>query len=675
MAIFEGRDKNALTPKFVREKYQTSSKAMRRERYEYAINRAFLSGDQWVYWDRPRDVLRSLPRDPARVRATINRMWPASRHLMAKLLSRPLVFEVPPASTDDATVRGAHIAQSVLIDLHREQNWEEDRETLAWSAWLGGTSVMALDWDPTKGPTLGTTPISGEPFGTGEICGSPLTILEVAWEPGTRDAERGVWWCRAQALPPAEVQATYNLKDTPKADASAAEGYIGRDLVREDRAETPVDLTLVLTYYERPNPKRPQGAVCTVVGDEFVDGPKPWHFPWKDRLNMVVFRETKVAGRATGDTVYSAAVPIQTAYNASWSNIIEHLKLAGNARLMVPEGSVEGLDELSDLPGEMFTFNSAVGAPEWLVPAQLPAWVLNEPDMLAKQMDDIMGLHEVSRGQAPSNIESGVGLGILVEQDSTPLGALTRELAHGFERFGTLVLRLYQDKVKETRTSRVRMQGQIPEVVSWTGKSLAGQVTAVVPMDAVMPRSRAAMLAFAERMMTMKLIPEDRPDVFAKMADIPDQDFFLEGIDPDAAKALRENHLMSIGQTPLPASFDLHATHIARHNVFRKSTRYETMDPEMRELVDLHIQGHETMAAEEAGLQLAKAQMSAALSAVPTANEAAPLPEGIVPAGGAGGPAGTQMTTGGPTTPPEGTATAGGSPVSPDSGGGEAPIL
>jgi hypothetical protein len=95
----------------------------------------------------------------------------------------------------------------------------------------------------------------------------------------------------------------------------------------------------------------------------------------------------------------------------------------------------------------------------------------------------------------------------------------------------------------------------------------------------------------------------------------------------------------------------------------------------MRELVDLHIQGHETMAAEEAGLQLAKAQMSAALSAVPTANEAAPLPEGIVPAGGAGGPAGTQMTTGGPTTPPEGTATAGGSPVSPDSGGGEAPIL
>jgi hypothetical protein len=661
MALFE-RDKNAITPKTVRERYQKSAQAMRRERYEYALNRSFLSGEQWVYWDRPRDVLRSLPRDPARVRATVNRLWPASRHLMAKLLSRPLVFEVPPADTDDATVKGAHTAEAVLIDLHREQKWEEMREHLAWSAWLGGTSVLALDWDAKAGPTIGTLPISGEGFGTGEICATPLTIMEVAWEAGTRDAEKGVWWIRAQALPPAEVQAMYDMKDAPKADASAAEGFLGRNLIQEDRSETPIDLTLVLTYYERPNPQRPKGAICTVVGDEMVDGPKPWPFPWKDRLNIVTFRETKVAGRATGDTVYSAAVPIQTAYNASWSNIIEHLKLAGNARLMLPEGSVEGFDELSDLPGEMFTYNSALGAePKFLEPPQLPSWVMNEPDMLARQMDDIMGLHEVSRGQAPSNIESGVGLSVLVEQDTTPLGALTRELAHGFERFGTLVLKLYQAKVKETRVSRVRSQGRIPEVVSWTGESLAGQTVVTVPMDAVMPRSRAAMLSFAERMLTIGVLPKDRPDVFARIADIPDQDALLEGVDPDAAKALRENHLMTIGQTPVPADFDNHAVHIQRHNVFRKSARYETMDPELRELVDLHIQGHETMAAEEAGEQFAKAQVSAALSGAPTANEAAALPEGIVPAGGAGGPLGP-APMGGPEQPAEGTATQGGSP-------------
>ena len=41
------------------------------------------------------------------------------------------------------------------------------------------------------------------------------------------------------------------------------------------------------------------------------------------------------AACTAGDTVFTAAVPIQTAFNASWSNIIEHLKLAGNARLVI----------------------------------------------------------------------------------------------------------------------------------------------------------------------------------------------------------------------------------------------------------------------------------------------------------------------------------------------------
>jgi hypothetical protein len=43
----------------------------------------------------------------------------------------------------------------------------------------------------------------------------------------------------------------------------------------------------VLTYYERPCKARPDGAIVTVVNDKIVDGPHPWPFPFKDRLNMV----------------------------------------------------------------------------------------------------------------------------------------------------------------------------------------------------------------------------------------------------------------------------------------------------------------------------------------------------------------------------------------------------
>lgn len=638
MAIFSAGNPNELSPRLVKDRYESSTRAMRRERWEYILNRSFLSGDQWVYHDRPLDRLRTLPRDPGRVRATINRLWPASRHLMSRLTSRELVFEVPPSDTDDASIHGARLAEAVLRDLHREHGWEELREMIAWDAWLGGTSALALDWDPSAGTTIDHLPMSGKPVGTGEIVESALTILEMGWEPGARNAEKSLWWVRAQALPPSEVQARYNLPKLPAADSDTAEGFLGRQLIREERQETPVDLTLVLTYYERPNPQRPRGAVATVVGGKFVDGPSDWPFPFKDRLNFVIVRETKISGRSTGDTVFSAAVPIQTAYNASWSNIIEHLKLAGNARLMVPEGSIEGVDELSDLPGEMLLFNSAIGAPEWLTPANMESWVLQQPEALAAEMDDILGLHAVSRGEAPTNIESGVGLSVLVEQDATPLGSLTREIGRAFERYATMVLKTYAAKVTSGRKARIKTPGQIPEVVQWTGKALAGQVVAEVPTDAIMPRSRAAMMAMAERLLTLGVLPQNRPDVFARMADIPDADNLMRGVDPAAHKAERENYMFSIGQVPVPADFDDHATHITRHNIFRMSTRFETMSPEMQELISLHIRGHETMAAEQMGTQLAKAQVSPALSAVPTADGAAPLPEGMVVPGGAGGP-------------------------------------
>lgn len=614
-----------ITASYVKSKWDSSEKNMLEESWNYTLNRTFMNGNQWVWRDRVQNTLRSVPRDPSRTRLTVNRIWPSSRHLMAKLLSRPLQFEVPPTESDDATVKGAKKAEAVLKELWKQHKWEDLREQMAWNTWLGGTGILSIDWDPGAGPTIGHTEF-GRAYGKGEIVSTPLTVLEVGWEPGTRDAETGLWWCRVQALPPAEVQATYDLAKLPPTDVSASRGFLGRSIVPDDRVYAPAALTMVITYYERPNPKRPKGAVCTVVGNQIVDGPHAWPFPFEDRLNMVVFRETKVSGRATGDTVVSAAIPVQTALNAAWSNLVEHLKLAGNARLLIPDASVDAMDELSDLPAEIIHYNAAGGTPEWLTPAPMQGWVIEQPQMLGAQLDDILGLHEVSRGMAPTNVESGIGLSVLVEQDSTPLGALTREIALGFEKYASLALEIYADKVKTTRTAKIQKAGQLPEVVAWTGKDLMGQTCAYVPIDAVMPRSRTALMAFAREMWNNKVITD--PKMFARVADLPDQQHFIDALDRDSAKAQRENEQMAAGVIQIPAEFDNHKTHIHDHNEFRKSLRYETMGEKGQEIVDQHIKGHVVMEAEAIGLAEQKARISPALGAAANANEVPlqPLP-------------------------------------------------
>lgn len=611
----------------IREKYDKSQRAMQSDQWNFVLNRLFVHGDQWLYADRPRNTVRPYPRDPSRVRLTVNKLWPATRHLMAKLLSRDMIFEVPPTETDDASIRGSMTSEAALADLQFEHKWEELRERIAWDTWLGGTAALALDWDASAGPTLEHDQF-GNPVGTGEIIETALTVLEVAWEPGTKDAERGTWWIRACALPPSEVAEMYDLGKEPSADASAAFGYVGRSLDSSNTAMTP--LTLVLTYYQRPTKRNPKGCVKTVIGDKIVEQ-GPWPFPWEDKLNMVVFRETKVAGKATGETVLTSAVPIQTAYNAAWSNLVEHLKLSGNARLMIPDSAIDGIDELTDLPAEILQYNSQGGAPSWLTPAPLPAWVIEQPLMLGQQIDDIVGLHDVSRGSAPKNVESGIGISVLVEQDTTPLGALTKELAAGFSRYASMVLELYSAKVNDTRYAKVHGTKEVgPQVVPWTGKSLAGQTRAVVPLDSVMPRSRAALMAFAKELWDRKIIVD--PAMFAKVADLPSHEYLIDSMDRDASKAQRENQAMALGEICVPAEFDNHGTHIKRHNDdLRKTLRYETLDEAQRTIIDKHVLAHEIMAAEEMGKQVAKMNVNPALAASATSQEAAPLPPGMEP--------------------------------------------
>ena len=606
-----------LTASKVRELFDRGYKALAPEQRQYWINAAMISGEQWLTWDDRRRQVDSLPRDPRRIRTTVNRLWPSSRVVMAKLLRRPLVFEVAPTSADDASVAGARLAEAALADLKREHKWEELRRQAAWAVWKGGTAVLAVEWDPAGGTHLGTTE-KGRPYGTGDTCEHALSITEVAWEPGVRDAERARWWIKVAALPPSVVKEMYDLPKLPQADASAVLSPLQQKLLRDGRSDAKAELTRVLTYYERPSNEGP-GQVGVVVGNEFVDGPHPWPFPFTDRLNMAVIRETPVEGRATGDTVLSAAVPVQVAYNKAHSSITEHMDKAGNARLCATEGTDD--DQWTDDPADIVKFlPGADNRPFYLSPPDMPAWWVTQPERLAAAIDDILGVHDVSRGDAPPNVGSGIGLTILAEHDDTPLGALAAEMADGFGRLGSLALEILAAKVTESRTARVDRAGYTPEEAQWTGEALSGQTVATVPLEAVAPRSQAAQMQLAMEMWDRGIISD--PKQFALFANLPGAEDFTAGIDHHVSKARRENHELAVGNVAVPAEFDNHATHINEHNRFRTSAKYEGLPDELRDLVDTHVLAHEVMAAEEMGTQLAKAAVSPALAGAAQAGEA-----------------------------------------------------
>lgn len=609
----------------IKELFQKGSRSIRAEQHQHWVNAAFLLGEQWLYYNRQTNALAELPRDPDRVQMTVNKLWPAARSLVSKIVSRPLVWDVSPTAADDATVRAAMTSESILEALTTEHGWEEVREEAVWAVLKGGTSAICVEWDPKAGREIGLTQ-QGVPFNEGDTIETALSIVDFCVEPGSKNAEKARWWIKVVALPPEEVQAMYDLPEKPQADASAALTPFQSRLLADHAGAGGVqntDLTRVMTYYERPNGLNQSGSMSIVVGDQIVED-AAWPFPFQDRLNLVIIKETRGTGKWTGETIFKAARSIQMGINQSWSSIIEHMKLAGNARLFVPESVIDMMQEITDLPGEIVPYPDGQTPPQWTAPPAMPDWWIHQPEKLAMEMDEILGNHDVSRGKAPVNIESGVGLSILIDQDQSPVGRVVREIAAAWGKVGRIVLETYQEKVIETRQSVVQTPGQPAETAQWTGGNLLGQVNAKVPVDAIMPRNRAQQMEMAQHLIQMGVITT--LEEFVTVTEVPDQRDLLQRLSPDVAKARDENASMSLGEPEPPATFDNHQVHIGEHLTFMKGARWRRLDPQTQEIFLLHNQAHENMDAENLGRQLAKTNISPVLGMAADKNGTPPIP-------------------------------------------------
>ena len=636
----EGNDNTAND---IRTKYWDAVQGLRTELRDYWLNHAYLHGYQWLYWQENAGRLDEIPSDPERIQATVNRLWPNTRTIISTLMQRELSFEVPPSAADDSHMRGARLAETIARAIHHDHMWETLRENVLYAVWKGGTAAMCINWDPDLEEILSDDK-PGSPLKHGDTYEEHLNITQFVVEPGSKDPEKARWWIKAVGLPPETVKDMFELEETPPSDATAGLAPFHRKLMAYDRggdAEL-VELTMVMTYYERPNKSNEDGRVVVVVDNEIVYD-EDWPFPFTNRLNLVILRETLRENRWTGDTVLTAARPLQTLLNVSWSSVAEHMKLAGNARLLIPYSSLEMMEELSDMPGEMVPYNDALPVkPDYLSPPQMPGWWVQTPEKLGDQIDDIMGVHDISRGSAPANIESGFGLTILAEKDNTPITRLTKESAGAFGRLMTMALQIYvqeTSKVNIKRRSLVQIPGNAPIDVMWNGKDLRDQTTALVPADAILPRSRAASMEMAKDMLTAGLI-ETLPE-FLAIANVAGSRDILAVTSPDVDQARRENSQFGLGRQSIPESWHNHAIHIEEHNKYRKTVDYLMLSKEDKEMIADHIQAHATLGAEETGDARMRSNIDPALGMAPTAAEGpmlSPLPPpGQLPPQGGGG--------------------------------------
>lgn len=614
----------------IKQKYLDGIKTIRRELENYWLNSSFTEGFQWTYWLPADSTLNDLETDEDRFQAVINKTRSNMRYLVAQATQRDLNFDVLPTASDDATIRAARTSEALLEDLRRQQDWEGLREEWVHACVKGGTAAVAVDWDDFEK----------------EVVVEPLGITEFIVQPGVRRYTAANWWIKVQALPQEVVKEMYPDEfpedHLPPADAKSGLDPYQHKLVGLSRydADGTADLTLVLTYYEKPNRGNPKGRWVVEVDGRKMEG-GDWPFDFKE-LNLAVGRETVLEGQWTGSTFLNDVRRVQIMLNILWTQIAEHVRNVGTGRMFVPQSAWEiVMDVFTDEPGQMVPWPDGMERPDFMHPPSFGAYIERLLDRAAEYVDELFGQHGVTRGIAPGQVESGFGIQILSENDSSPLGRLIKEQSRLWERVAQMVLSIYEQRGGTDRTVTVDM-GLGPEHLDLKpGEDIKGQRNVVIPTDALLPRSRAAQEARAKELLQMQVITDIA--TYARVADLADAKDIINAIDPDAAKAMRENEMMAEGNNEhadLLQAFDDHEIHERIHRAFLTSRRFEMLSPEDQEDAINHWQAHKTILAkakaEAARQEATMAMMQDTLSggaggAAPQQQAPAPAPEPQLP--------------------------------------------
>lgn len=581
----------------IEDMYREAVEHIRGAQQDYWLNHAFVRGLQWLSWSPEVSRLTETYGNQDRVQAVFNKIRANQRTVMANLTQRQLAFEIPPTGPDDESVRSARLGESILRDLHRNDRWEVIREEHMAATCKGGTAALMVEIDPEdRHPRV-----------------KPLSIAEFVVEPGSRNAESARWCMKVEALPPKVAQHLLKLKKEPPADANAGLAVFQHRVLTQNwnnGAGPNPKLTRVLTLYERPMGTSKGG--WRVLVDGAVVSRGAWPYPFKDRLPIAVARETVEENQWYGSTYLNDVRKIQIIMNAIWSSIAEHAKHLGAIKAYYPASAQNYIEEMNDRPGYQ-PWPDGLEKPEYLEQPQVRNWFENILDRAGYMIDDIMGVHDISRGQAPANVESGYGISILAEKDATPANRLIKEEARCWQEVGQMCLQIYQQEFKNKTRTIVVDSGFGPERFEHKGSDLSAEFEVLIPEEAIQPRSRAGMIAQADKMYQLGMIKT--PAQYVRMAELPGSEDLVAAISPQIHKARRENAAMARGKVSDPRwhKRDDHDVHIEEHLAFTSTERYEMLPEDLQSIFDEHIQLHENYKAEARAkeIQMAGAEANA----------------------------------------------------------------
>lgn len=294
--------------------------------------------------------------------------------------------------------------------------------------------------------------------------------------------------------------------------ATSANPFIGRQSGGNDRHE----MAAIREYWELPDDNLlPEGRLIVIVGGAVAyDGPFP-----EQILPYAPLFDTPGTLTPYGRPSVNTMRPPQDVVNRQWSAIVAEMEADGTGRYVswqvpgVPDQITAQSNRVIQIPMRTTLANRPIGDVfKRLEPGQVAAdrWKLIEQAKVA--LFDVGAYHEVTRGQIPPGLDSGVAIERLLESEAGQLkpavDALKRTLITIARQQLTIAKAHYEpDQARWIPVDRPDLDYMVENV---TGQMLPDPETIVIDLENFRPQSEASMRAEIKELMAGGIIDARR---------------------------------------------------------------------------------------------------------------------------------------------------------------------
>lgn len=491
----------------------------------------------------------------------VNHLRNLVSHIIAIVTGPKVSYNIMATTNDLDAQNSARVGQSIVNHLDATRAISETGRIAFEMGLVLGTSYIYTGW--SFGKNLLGADENDKPTYAGDLDVRILSPFDVVLSP-YKDSFNDQNWVVIRKL--------VNKFDLANEYPDQAEEILAAELEADFQHYEPMyaqsneDIYLYEAFHKE-TPALPEGRYVkfikeSVVLEDILKNPYGAHLP------VVCFRPGIVFGSAFGYTPVFDLIAMQEKLAEIDSTICSNQRAFGSQNIAVPRMSNISVDSLSgglklveydanpDLPNG--------GIPQSLVLLETPAELFNYRNQLVTDMEKLLSITPMNRGEVAAGLSSGTALAILSSQSLVANSALEANYVLLMEQFMTAVIRTCAAFMTEQELINVSGKTSASPISSFTGKDLQSVESIKVELGNPISRNAAGKVDTADKLLNSGLL--SHPSQYFAILKDGTIDDVIDALGAGEQSYIKyENEQLLAGERPVVCFLDNPTTHILEH--------------------------------------------------------------------------------------------------------------